>query len=842
MSQRLQDGLILDPSVYIIDEKKSGFPIIARIFQLLALLIGSWSAISILQECLNIPSNYMYVNLALILSCVVAFILLLIPSYDLVKLFFVLLFYGLYLFSRLARLKNAFYIIENLILKRIYEYYGYTSQLYIADYDTAGIDTSLLVIMVLIPMVALLAVSIMRSKYIGGSSLILFLPVSVSFLFGLIPSEQYLVAYIIAMLYLTRSGYSGHHGMNQEQHNLLHRINSKAAVWLSLIGVLIFFLAKLLVSPQNYEKVAEIKEIKKDIQTAMYDFSLEEVTDRFTSFGISGNKVAVGGLDGGKLGGTGEVTFQNVEQLHVTAPYASVKEGIYLKGYVGSDYQGDRWEEHSEDVENEYKELKKSFSDEEFLPINQVGRMFKQSSLGENGPQVFPELKFSYGKMKVEYTLANKKFMYAPYFTDYELLNNLMYEQDLYAKPRKKKKEYEFNYYYGISLDNTNLNMINSNDSQTENSVYEKLYRDFVYRVYTRLPDKGIERLKKEFSSINTPTKGEDVLKQIDYVKNYLSQNTLYSLSPGKLPEGKDFVEYFLFENKVGYCAHYASTATLILRTMGIPARYVEGYATGETELLNATTDGKETRQDRMVELSVKDYNAHAWVEVYMDSCGWVPVEFTPGYMFDYNNTVTENLAQIGDQLNQYEDELMIEPTKIPEKITPTQAVAPEQEQQEDQIQKRGSLQADNKVTAATQKKNDKFMLLFGMVLILMAILVTMFRLYLTKKKRRTDNYNRRAIILYSDMEKMLAFENAFPKRGVPLEDCMEYVKNKCNYIDPLTFENTMGTVYKARYGRESISRDELQLVESFQQGLFVQIYEKSTFHKKLFLKFVLGI
>ena len=70
-------------------------------------------------------------------------------------------------------------------------------------------------------------------------------------------------------------------------------------------------------------------------------------------------------------------------------------------------------------------------------------------------------------------------------------------------------------------------------------------------------------------------------MKRINYVKSYLERHTDYSLSPGKLPRGKDFIEYFLYENKRGYCAHYASAATMIFRAMGIPARYVEGYAVG---------------------------------------------------------------------------------------------------------------------------------------------------------------------------------------------------------------------------------------------------------------------
>lgn len=85
-------------------------------------------------------------------------------------------------------------------------------------------------------------------------------------------------------------------------------------------------------------------------------------------------------------------------------------------------------------------------------------------------------------------------------------------------------------------------------------------------------------------------------------------------------PDGEDFVEYFLTESRQGYCMHFASAATLILRTMGIPARYVSGF----------TVDTVAKRQ-----VDVPDWAAHAWVEIYLDGYGWYPIEVTPGYDWD---------------------------------------------------------------------------------------------------------------------------------------------------------------------------------------------------------------
>lgn len=89
-----------------------------------------------------------------------------------------------------------------------------------------------------------------------------------------------------------------------------------------------------------------------------------------------------------------------------------------------------------------------------------------------------------------------------------------------------------------------------------------------------------------------------------------------YDLNTPAMEEGEDFARHFLQEGR-GYCVHFATAGALLLRMQGIPARYVSGY----TVWLDSGGRGE-----------VMDSDAHAWVEVYVDGCGWYPVEMTPGY------------------------------------------------------------------------------------------------------------------------------------------------------------------------------------------------------------------
>ena len=74
----------------------------------------------------------------------------------------------------------------------------------------------------------------------------------------------------------------------------------------------------------------------------------------------------------------------------------------------------------------------------------------------------------------------------------------------------------------------------------------------------------------------------------------------------------------FVDTDKRGYCQHYAGAMALMLRLLGVPARVAVGFTSGEYD-----------KGDK--EWSVKDTNAHAWVEVWFPEFGWIPFDPTPG-------------------------------------------------------------------------------------------------------------------------------------------------------------------------------------------------------------------
>lgn len=105
----------------------------------------------------------------------------------------------------------------------------------------------------------------------------------------------------------------------------------------------------------------------------------------------------------------------------------------------------------------------------------------------------------------------------------------------------------------------------------------------------------------------------------VDAVARYVRSAATYSLSPGVVPEGEDFVLYFLQYMESGFCIHFATAATLMLRSLGVPARFTTGYVFTVPRGYEGET------------ITLTDHNAHAWVEVFYDDVGWLYLEVTPG-------------------------------------------------------------------------------------------------------------------------------------------------------------------------------------------------------------------
>lgn len=154
---------------------------------------------------------------------------------------------------------------------------------------------------------------------------------------------------------------------------------------------------------------------------------------------------------------------------------------------------------------------------------------------------------------------------------------------------------------------------------------------------YLQLPAELPERVSQLAENITA--KRSTLYDKVTAIEEYLSDNSdfIYSKTDTPFtPENKDYVDYFLFESKVGYCDNFSSSMVVLLRTLGIPARWTKGFAAGTRSLVEE--DGK----TRTV-YAVKNSDAHAWVEVYFEGYGWLPFEPTPTFNNPDRPAITED-------------------------------------------------------------------------------------------------------------------------------------------------------------------------------------------------------
>lgn len=177
----------------------------------------------------------------------------------------------------------------------------------------------------------------------------------------------------------------------------------------------------------------------------------------------------------------------------------------------------------------------------------------------------------------------------------------------------------------------------------------EDLYQAMVEDVWNEAPT------REDFEQVEVTQEDLDLYRNwyrnimTTAIVGHLAQTTHYDRNTSAPPAGRDYVDWFLNESRQGYCMHYATAATLLLRTAGIPARYVSGYVT------DIPFSGK---------AEVTDHAAHAWVEIYLDGVGWYPLEVTPGFQSNAMGDIPT--LDAGEDLNAASPSATAAPTHTP--------------------------------------------------------------------------------------------------------------------------------------------------------------------------------
>lgn len=358
-------------------------------------------------------------------------------------------------------------------------------------------------------------------------------------------------------------------------------------------------------------------------------------------------------------------------------------------------------------------------------------------------------------------------------------------------------------HYSALQLEYTNSHMDNSASNYLN---AEQNYRLFMYDKYTALP----ADLKQKLTALITDSNMLDLYMPSDdfsygtdalaaCVRKYLSSTCTYSLTPGMVPKGKDFTEYFLTENKQGYCVHFATAATLLLRAMGVPARYAEGY-------IVTSDDYKDSSGGAVA--SVKDVHAHAWVEIYKVGFGWQPFEMTPGF------DPTQNAGQ-----NQNAEETSS--SSAPASSASNTASSAVSESNPDEKNR------NNSSTPGKTMENAKdagalwtpVLMILACALLFVVILLARRRIALSRRAARftQPDRNRAAVAIYGYLQKLERF-------GAEIS------------------EHTLETAQKARFSPHSVSPEELNAMREEAEQTVAAVWSKASKTTRFAIRYLFNL
>lgn len=495
----------------------------------------------------------------------------------------------------------------------------------------------------------------------------------------LYPSPVYFIPLIFSYITVGILGSFRHHNIptrkkdynsfaflhKKETNYYIYRVNGKALLQTTLVFALAAFLFMICFYPLALGSVRSQSAVNKVKKTT------DEYVKTFVQSGLSGffnRYTSTGGLSNGRLGGVSSVRPDYQTDLTVTfAPYSY--ETVYLKSFIGTDYLGNSWSDKVPDpltfAATFYDTPDRQQAYLDFINTLELRRLEHYKETG--GRYVMD------GKMEIVNADAVSQYLYEPYYTFSKKIGGI--ENDItgsQSAPSRSPLGGRNTYYYRpllIQMEDLlypDIDAYAESLSLTSDELsYLTTYRDYCYSTYTYVPDNLKKPIQDVVDKIG-PCSG--TLDIINSVTNYFATEYRYSMSPGATPIRADFISYFLTDQNQGYCAHFASASTMILRYMGIPARYVEGYVIPFTSLSEATAVDKKYSEyltgtspigeTGVVEVEITDANAHAWVEIYSDGFGWIPVEVTPPSVGDENNysdfwSVFSNLFSVAPGQNQ---------------------------------------------------------------------------------------------------------------------------------------------------------------------------------------------
>ncbi len=588
----------------------------------------------------------------------------------------------------------------------------------------------------------------------------------------------------------------------------------------------IFITTSIILDLMSYERPENINDLRYSIKTSISDFSLEKIMH---SNGDNNSNSPVDKRS--RLGIVSEINFQNKTDITATIDFKT-SGNLYLKGFIGADYSKNSWSSLGDNATSEFLDSFKELTQKGYCPQNFNSK--NQAFYGHYN-DVVEESSFS---NVINHIMILSNFEESPYlFTPYSIImeNDMSIEDDGRIQS-KFMNYYQYSFYEIPDFTNNSniiideMNQINtdfSKDTKPQNlSEAEKLYKTFAEKYYLSYPDtEQLNELYEKYGSTIPKYDGTNISEITSCIRDILHSNSEYSLKPGKTPNGKDLVWYMLNENHKGYCSHFATSAVILARMAGVPARYAEGYVIVPSDF------NDDTRQLNGYKIPIHDSRSHAWAEFYIDGFGWAPFEFTPGYDTGFisaesteNNETdvsSETTPPVTSQTSDASESVSQETSIVTKQVTEKT----EASETSNKIEDKGvSKQTDHHILKAISFIINIFLLLIILFYARHAVVIS-----LRDKKLKEGSNNERLINLYRYFLALLKSYGISDSNMFPLEFAEYAEENTKEICSEGEITTLIKLVEKASFSNESISDSELKRSASFIRKTALAIYNSKT-------------
>ena len=491
------------------------------------------------------------------------------------------------------------------------------------------------------------------------------------------------------------------------------------------------------------------------------------------------------------------------------------KDYYYLKGFVGTVYHDNSWHETDQTLDD--FEIGIVGGTSEFLSWFHEKGFSGWNELADRSGQSDESKEIS---ITIHNKRANRHYLYLPYELTSSVaqiqsqgIGVLTSGESLYSTGLFGKKNYRIK--SAAALYDTQLT---GNDGEEEviQKIY-KAYEEYVNRTCLTLPKEVKETLRDSLKGEKT-VGVDDTLALVKKVRKWISDYVVYDENPGAVPQNEEFTSWFLHKNTHGYDVQCATIAVMMFRYYGLPSRYVEGYLVEKNN-------------------TIPEKSAHAWAEIYLTGCGWVPVEVMDTYQKRMPSYLEEDGGTIYSKASQFD--------------TSQEDAANKESQSQSQDKKEEEKEQQKKNTVSGLEEDDSgilsVLLFISLILIILLLLLALFTLLVFRLKEFI--YHRRATESIS-AERSIAMwyqyciwilyeleEDPLEKAAMAVDNRMFRWEERWQLRHPEVSRKTLRQVgllrQKAIYRKKGIEWEETSAAIHFFKNEYRYLYKKLDFAGK---------